>query len=140
MSTRVVCAGDEVPPFTVALTLQRLVMEAAANRDFAPIHFDAEAARDSGAPTVYTNSTFIETLLEAALRRWAGLDAWIRMVEFKMSRFTTIGGDVSAAGVVTAAHADGDGVLAELDVWVDAPAGRSVSGRAVVSLSGARTG
>ena len=41
--------GDELPPFSLALTLQRLVMEAGVNRDFAPIHHDPQIARATGA-------------------------------------------------------------------------------------------
>jgi len=135
---RKVVVGEEVPPFTIALTLQRLVMEAAANRDFAPIHFDPEAARGSGAPGVYMNTTFVETLLEAAIRSWAGLDARIEVIEFTMKDFNCVGDEVSAAGVVTATRREGDEVRVDLDVWVQSHRGRTVTGGAVVVLPRAR--
>jgi len=127
-------AGEALPPVTVAVTLQRLVMEAAANRDFAPIHHDPDVARGSGAPAVYANTTFVETLLEAAIRSWAGPAARIRVLEFAMTSFNCVGDEVSAAGVVTAAQPDGDGVRAELDVWVESERGRTATGSAVVAL------
>lgn len=133
-----VAVGDPVPPFTVALTLQRLVMDAAASRDFAPIHFDPEAARESGAPDVYVNTTFVETLLEAALRTWAGLAARIAVMEFRMVDFSCVGDEVSAAGRVSATRIDGDELTAELEVWVDSPRGRTVTGGAVVVFPLAR--
>lgn len=129
-----VAVGDALPPFSVALTPQRLVMEAAANRDFAPIHFDPEAARRSGAPDVYANTTFVETLLEAALRSWAGPAARIRMVEFAMTDFNSAGDEVSAGGVVTATEPDGDELRVDLDVWVESSRGRTVSGCALVTV------
>ena len=129
--SRAVGVGDEVPPFTVAITLQRLIMEAGANRDFSPIHFDQEVARASGAPGAFANTTFNETLIEAALRQWAGLDARIRTIEFRMRDFNAVGDDVSAGGVVTATHADG---TVELDVWIESGRGRTVTGSAVVVL------
>lgn len=126
-----VAVGDEVAPFTVTITLQRLVMEAGANRDFSPIHFDPEVARASGAPDAFANTTFNETLIEAALREWAGLGARIRTIEFRMRDFNAVGDVVSAAGVVTATHADG---TVELDVWIESDRGRTVTGSAVVVL------
>jgi acyl dehydratase len=129
-----VTVGESLPPFTVQLTLQRLVMEAAANRDFARIHHDPEVARASGAPAVYANTTFVETLLEAGIRSWAGPAAWIRVLEFAMTDFTCAGDAVSAHGMVTAKQADGDEHVVELDVWVESPRGRSVTGVATVLL------
>jgi acyl dehydratase len=127
-------AGDRLPPFTLVLTLQRLVMEAAANRDFAPIHFDAEAARQSGALDVYVNTTFIETLFEALLRSWAGLAARIRMIEFSMKAFNCVGDEVAACGEVVAVRDEDTGGLAELNIWVEGPRGLTVTGAAVVAF------
>ena len=121
--------GDAVEPYTVPITLQRLVMEAGANRDFSPIHFDADVARASGAPHAFTNTTFNETLIETAIRRWAGLRPRIRTIEFAMRDFNCVGDEVSAAGVVTAVRDDG---TVELDVWIESHRGRTVQGRAVV--------
>jgi acyl dehydratase len=126
-----IAVGDQVPAFEVAMTLQRLVMEAAANRDFAPIHFDPAEARGSGSPEVYVNSTFVETLLEATIRSWAGLDARIKVLEYAMKDFTTIGGTASGAGVVRSREPDG---MIELDLWIDSARGRTVEGRATVAF------
>jgi len=112
------------------LTLQRLVMEAGANRDFAPIHFDPDAARESGAAHVYANTTFIETLLEALIRSWAGLSARIRVLEFYC-----VGDSIQAGGAVTATSDQGtDELTVDLDLWVEGPRGRTVSGAATVAF------
>ena len=127
--------GDALPPFTVHVTLQRLVMEAGANRDFSPIHFDAEAARASGAPHAFANTTLNETLIEAAIRGWAGLEARIRTVEFAMRDFNAVGDVVSATGTVTATGLDG---TVALDVWLESDRGRTVQGSAVVVFPSGR--
>jgi acyl dehydratase len=129
-----IAVGEQLPPFSVPLTLQRLVMEAAANRDFAPIHYDAEAALDSGAPGVYVNTTFIETLFEALLRSWAGLAAQIRVIEFSMKAFNCVGDEIAACGEVTAVRGEAAARVAELNIWVDGPRGRTVTGGAVVAF------
>jgi acyl dehydratase len=125
-----ITVGEEVVPFEVTLTLQRLVMEAGANRDFAPIHFDPDAARESGAAGPYANTTFIETLFEAALRTWAGLSARILMIEFSMKSFNCVGDAVSARGVVSGVR----GTTIDLDLWIEGPRGRTVTGRATVAF------
>ena len=113
------------------MTLQRLVMEASANRDFAPIHFDPAEARASGSPDVYVNSTFLETLLEATIRGWAGLDARISVLEYAMKDFTTIGAAAAGAGAVRSRLPDG---TVELDLWIESARGRTVEARATVGF------
>jgi acyl dehydratase len=124
--------GEQLPTFEVQLTLQRLVMETGANRDFAPIHFDIDAARESGAPNVYANTTFIETLFEALIRSWAGLAARIRVIEFAMKSFNCVGDEIAAGGEVTACRDEHSGYTAELRIWIDGPRGRTVTGTAAV--------
>jgi hypothetical protein len=108
-------------------------MEAGANRDFAPIHHDLAAARASGAPNVYANTTFIETMLEVVVRSWAGLSGRIRMLEFSMLSFNCVGDELCAGGVVTGCSEAAPGErTAELELWIDGPRGRTVTGGAVV--------
>ena len=129
-----IAPGEALPPFAVTLTLQRLVMEAAANRDFAPIHYDIDAARDSGAPNVYANTTFIETVFEALIRSWAGLAARIRVIEFTMQAFNCVGDEIAAHGVVTATREEPSGRVVDLDIWIEGPRGRTVTGVAAVAF------
>ena len=124
--------GDELPPFTVVLTLQRLVMEAGANRDFSPWHFDPEISKTAGAEHAFANTTLLETLLEACIRSWAGLGPRLRVLEFAMLRPSCAGQELSASGVVTATH-PGERPTVELDVWINADGRRTVQGSAVVA-------
>jgi acyl dehydratase len=127
-----IAEGDELPQHTVMITLQRLVMEAGANRDFAPIHFDREAARATGAPDVYANTIFLEAVIESSLRRWAGLNGRIREIAFTMRGFNCVGDTVNAGGAVVAL--DPAQRLAELDIWIESQRGRTVEGSAKVSF------
>jgi acyl dehydratase len=74
--------GEQIPAFPLALTLQRLVMESAANRDFAPIHHNREIARAGGAPQPYANTMLVQAMFEATLRQWMGLDGRLRKLAF----------------------------------------------------------
>jgi acyl dehydratase len=126
-----ITVGEPLPSFTVVLTLQRLVMEAAANRDFAPWHIDREAARASGAPEVFANTTLVETLLEAGIRAWAGPSARIRVLDFALRSFNCVGDTVSTKGAVLAKRSGG---LVDVDVWIESHRGRTVEGRAVLAF------
>jgi acyl dehydratase len=127
-----VAIGERLPPRPVLLTLQRLVMEAGANRDFAPIHFDFEAGRGTGADGPYANATFLETLIEFALRDWAGDAAWIAEIGFTMRRFNCVGDTVTAGGEVTKVCLRER--VAVLDVWVESERGTTVEGTAKVEF------
>jgi acyl dehydratase len=130
---RDVAIGDQLPEFVVPITLQRLVMEAGANRDFSPWHFDAEVARASGAPALYANTTFVETLLEAAVRCWGRLNARIRSLHFTMKANTCVG-LARVGGVVSGTAFEHGQQRTTLDLWIDTPRGRTVMGTAVVAL------
>jgi acyl dehydratase len=148
MDTRVVAEraiedvwiGEEIPPFGVPLTLQRLVMEAAANRDFTPLHHDRDDARATGAPDAYANTMFIQAIIEAALRSWMGARGWLEELDIRMEAFNLVGSLVTARGKVTDVVDAGDGGTVCLDVWVEADRVRTVVGRARVRLSTARDG
>ncbi|MGH2970251.1 MAG: acyl dehydratase [Solirubrobacteraceae bacterium] len=128
-----VSVGEELPAFTVVLTLQRLVMEAGANRDFSPWHFDPEISRASGADHAFANTTLVETLLEACIRSWAGLAPRIRVLEFAMRKPSCAGEQLSAAGVVTATRG-GNNPTVEIEVWIESATGRTVQGTAVLAF------
>ena len=127
-----VVEGIELPPFELALTVQRLVMEAAANRDFAPIHHDRELARASGAPDMYANTMLLQGLFEATIRQWMGLAGRLTKLGFGMRVFNCAGDVVTGRGRVTCLHADTG--LVDLEIWSETTAGVTANGSATVSL------
>lgn len=130
-----VATGDPVPPYSVELTLQRLVMEAGANRDFAPLHFDRDAARTEGLPDVFANTMLLQTLFEVMLRQWMGLPGRIRKLGFRMHAMNYVGQTLSAYGVVASTKEDAEIGVVEVDIWQQTPAqGKTVTGSAVVEL------
>ena len=129
-----VSEGDELPPFGLALTLQRLVMEAGANRDFAPIHHNAEIARAAGAADPFANVMLVQALLEATLRDWMGLDGRLRKLGIRMGSFATAGAMMTGHGRVTATRPEANGGLVELEVWTESVGARAAVGTATVWL------
>jgi acyl dehydratase len=127
-------AGDQVPPFALALTLQRLVMEAGVNRDFAPIHHDQHSARAAGAAQPFANVMLIQAVLEATLRRWMGLGGRLRTLRVNLRSYATAGSVLSGHARVIGKQPEGDGGLVELEVWTEAAGERAATGTATVWL------
>jgi acyl dehydratase len=126
--------GVELPEFSLPLTMQRLVMEAAANRDFTPIHHDRELTRATGAPDPYANTMLIQSVLEATLREWMGLAGRLRTLRFTMRAFATVGTIMSGHGRVAAIRAEQGGQFVDLDVWTASDGTQTATGSATVWL------
>jgi acyl dehydratase len=129
-----VSAGADVPPFSLPLTIQRLVMEAAANRDFTPIHHDRELTRATGAPDPYANTMLVQAVFEATLRQWMGLAGRLRRLQFNMRSFAAAGAILSGHGRVIATRGDDGGGYVDLEIWTESGGTRAASGTATVWL------
>jgi acyl dehydratase len=129
-----VAEGADLPAFSIPLTIQRLVMEAAANRDFAPIHHDREIARATGAPDPYANTMLLQSIFEATLRQWMGLGGRLRKLRFSMRSFATVGAGLSGHGRVAATHPAAGGGLVDVEIWAESGGRRAAAGSATVWL------
>ncbi len=96
-----VSIGDQLGPIAIPITLQRLVMEAGANRDFSLIHHDRDVARATGAPDAYMNTFFIAGMFERLLREWIGPRGRIRKItNLRMQVFNCVGDTAVFTGQV----------------------------------------
>lgn len=130
-----IAIGEEIPPFEVALTIQRMVMEAGVNRDFSPIHHDRAIAQQLGAPDMFVNTLFLQGMYEAAVRNWGGLDLRFEKMGFRMHTFNCAGDVLSCAGRVTDKSVDDEGKkLVTIEMWTESQRGRTTTGRVVVSV------
>jgi acyl dehydratase len=93
--------GDQIPEYVIHLTVQRLVMECAANRDYAPVHHDREVAQAHGAPDMFANVMFLQGLYEATVRQWLGPRARLQRLRLKMLGFNCAGDTIACRGRVT---------------------------------------
>jgi acyl dehydratase len=97
-----VSVGDETGSISIPVTLQRLVMEAGANRDFSLIHHDADVARATGAPDAYMNTFFIAGMFERLLREWMGHRGVLnKITNLRMKLFNAVGDTVVFSGRVS---------------------------------------
>ncbi len=128
--------GDEVPPITLNLTVQRMVVLAGANRDFNQIHHNARVAQKQGAPDMYINNGSIQGMWERTVREYIGLDGGIKKVgPFRMRVFNTVGESVVTKGTVRRKWQEKGENLVELEIWSEHSKGVSVGpGPVVVTL------
>src|ERR1700722_2242164 len=111
--------GERLPPTSISLSVQRLVMIAAANRDFAPTHHDGEVARATGAGNPYGNMMFVMAMFERAALEWAGSGARLRRLrDVRMMAFNEAGMTITCHGRVTSVDPAQGRVRMEL--WLEA--------------------
>lgn len=128
-----VILDTELKSVSIPLTLQRLVMEAGANRDLSSIHHDNEAAVATGAPGVYMNTFFIMGMIERLLREWIGLRGQIKKIgPLRMKIFNCVGDTVTFKGKVREKMEQKGQVV--LDLWSETQNGETVTAEAAVCL------
>lgn len=93
--------GDTLGSSSLDLTLQRLIMVAGANRDFALAHSDNETARQGNAPAAFADSLFVFTMIEKLLLQWGGQNTRIRKLgPLKIQDFVVCGQNAIARGTI----------------------------------------
>jgi len=133
LSVAAVQTGDELPAISIPITLQRLVMEAGANRDLSLIHHDTKVAQATGAPDAFANTYFLMGMFERLMRQWAGPKARIRKIgPLRMMIFNAVGDTVQFKGVVESVDEATGNV--SLDMWVESDRGKTVTAKAVIEL------
>ena len=131
-----VAVGDEVPPVGFPLSIYRMVVAAGGNRDFNSIHHNSEYARQTGAPDMYANNTFLQGMWERTVREFIGLEGVIRRVKgFRMKIFNTVGDTVTTRGKVKRLWLEDTKGVVELELWCENSKGVSVGpGTVIVTL------
>jgi len=130
-----VSAGNEIPPYGLWLSYQRIVMSVAADRMFSPLHHSRDYTRGQGLADIIFNTRGYDIVFEILLRRWIGLDGRVRrMGPFRMTNNSHPGDTITAGGRVESTEArDGEGFVS-LDIWIANPRGEAAHGKATVSL------
>jgi acyl dehydratase len=127
--------GDDVPPYSIWLNYQRIVMSVAVDRMWGSIHHNRDAARAAGLDDIIFNTRGYEMVLEITLRRWIGLDGRLRKLgPFRMVKNSHPGDTLtSRARVVNKEVVDHQGRI-HLEIWVQNPRAEAARGEAIVSL------
>jgi 3-methylfumaryl-CoA hydratase len=128
-----IAVGDEVPPSSMWLSYQRIVMSVAADRMFSGLHHNRDTARGRGFLDIVFNTRGYEMLFETMLRRWIGLDGRIRKVgPFRMTGSSYPGDVVTARARIVETSPEEH--LAKLEIVALNDRGEAARGEAQVVL------
>jgi acyl dehydratase len=67
-----VSEGEKLPTLELAVPYRRVVINAAATRDFFAGHHDPEYARGQGLPTIYVSNLFFQAFVDRLVTDWGG--------------------------------------------------------------------
>ena len=130
-----VAVGQKVPPFSMWLSYQRIVMSVAVDRMWSGIHHNRERAQAAGFKDIIFNTRSYEMVFETMLRRWIGLDGHIRKLgPFRMSGSSYPEDVITASASVTEKTENAGEKLVNVDLLVVNPRGEAARGQAQVAL------
>lgn len=96
-----VIAGERLPALEVAIDLKVLVMYAAATWDFHRYHYDAAYVSERGRPAPFMDGQMVGALLARQLMDWAGPDAFVRRLGYRLRTMVYVGDHISLSGRVS---------------------------------------
>lgn len=101
-------AGERLAPQVIALTPTRIIAAAIATRDFQPVHHDVGVAAKLGNAGIFLNTHTTAGFLECYVQAWAGPDAFVKSVKFRLGVPAYAGDTLQLSGeVVDAPTRDG---------------------------------
>jgi acyl dehydratase len=94
--------GDRLPALAIPVTPTSVMATALATRDYAPVHHDADRARELGSRTVFTSTHAVAGYLERLVLQWAGPRAFLRSLKLRLGVPNYAGDTLTLTGEVTA--------------------------------------
>jgi 3-methylfumaryl-CoA hydratase len=127
--------GDQVPPYSMWLNYQRIVMSVAVDRMWSSIHHNRDTARAHGLDDIIFNTRGYDMVMEITLRRWIGLDGRLKKLgPYRMVKNSHPGDTLTCSARVVNKEVVDDQGRVHLEVSVKNPRAEAARGEAVVSL------
>ena len=127
--------GMGIPSYTTSVSTRRSAVWAAACRDFDPIHYDHEYAREKKLPQAIVNGRFKVALLIKLLTDWIGAEGWVCRIAAQHRGMDLTDNRMAVKGVVRDKVEKQGQRLVECDVWIEDPDGnKTCLGNATVAL------
>lgn len=115
--------GEILNEIQLPVTVRRVVLDAAATRDFFPGHHDRDYARAQGVSDMYLNTMFFQGFVDRVVTNWSGPEAFIVRRKINM-RVSIPAGDMAIGSGSVAGKREDDGhKLVDLKVDVKNQAG-----------------
>lgn len=113
---------------------RQLVMWAAASRDFYPIHYDPECAREHGLDGVIVPGALKAAWFGQLLHDWVAPAGQVRRFSASYQKMDFPGRDLNCRGRVTKKYVLQEEHLLELYLWIESLGQKTTVGRALVML------
>jgi len=127
--------GMEIPGYTTTVSTRRSVVWAAASRDFDPIHYDHNYAKERKLPQAIVNGRFKIALLIKLLTDWIGPEGWVCRIAAQHRGMDLTGNRMMVRGIVQDKIDQQGQKLVGCEVWIEDPDGnRTCTGDATVAL------
>ncbi len=109
---------EKLPEISLPITLSKLVMNAAATRDYFPGHHDREYAQGQGVGDAYHNTMYLQGFVDRAGYEWAGPDAWLVRRQLRMLEPACRGDTMRTDGRVVERREENGRRLVDVDIDV----------------------
>jgi acyl dehydratase len=115
-----VSEGDELPGFELYLSETKMVEQVSGSQDFYAVHHDREFARSGGHPDIFFNTGFTRAALGRLLTDYAGVDGWVRRLQYAMRRMNRPGDTLKVRGKVVKKYIADDGApVVDIDLGIE---------------------
>jgi len=121
-----IAVGERLPVLQIEATLTSLVMYAAATWDFHRYHYDTLYVNERGFPAPFVDGQMLGALIARQLMQWAGQDAFLRRLRYRLSAMVFVGERIVFSGEVARTQIDSGHGLAVCRVDITKPDGTKV--------------
>ncbi len=135
LSFKDVSIGDEITPLCKEISLQRMVIYAAATWDFNRYHYDQEYARALGFAGPFIDGQMLGAFLAQMLADWAGDPGVIARLSFRFRDFSFPGDRLVCKGRVTGKSEGEDDNLVDCELWIEDQASRPILSPGLATLA-----
>jgi acyl dehydratase len=127
---------ERLPEIILPITLSKLVMNAAATRDYFPGHHDRDYAQGQGVRDAYHNTMYLQGFVDRAGYEWAGPDAWLIRRQLRMVVPACNGDTMRTDGRVVERREENGRRIVDVDIDVLTEHGLAVTTRLTFDLDG----
>jgi acyl dehydratase len=112
--------GDEIPGFELYLSETKVAEQVSGSQDFYAVHHDRPFARAGGHEDIFFNTGFTRAALGRLLTDYAGVDGWVRRLQYAMRRMNRPGDTLRVRGTVTKKYVADDGApVVDIELWIE---------------------
>lgn len=129
-----VAVGEELPPWTIAVTRQLVIAGATATGDFTDIHHDTAAAKRAGLPDIFMNALTSSGLCSRYAEGWAGPEVEQKNIRLRLGMPCVAGERLTFSATVAAKEAKGSRGLITLNLVGRIAAGDHLTGTLALEL------